>query len=93
MPATTERFFPKAATGNADTIMLDLEDAVATVGRALARLNLRLIAFERNCAAFRWVLGCLQQQLQAHPYPGPLLAYCMGTSLFVRDKGNCPNRS
>ena len=39
VPATTERFFPKAAAGNADTIMLDLEDAVATVRRALPRLK------------------------------------------------------
>ncbi|MCZ6843668.1 MAG: CoA ester lyase [SAR324 cluster bacterium] len=29
LPATTERFFPKAAASQADTIMLDLEDAVA----------------------------------------------------------------
>ena len=45
VPATTERFFPKAAAGNADTIMLDLEDAVAAEHkeearrRAIAALN------------------------------------------------------
>lgn len=45
VPATTERFFSKAAAGNADTIMLDLEDAVAAgrkeEGRrcAIAALN------------------------------------------------------
>lgn len=29
LPATTERFFPKAAQSEADTVMIDLEDAVA----------------------------------------------------------------
>lgn len=45
VPATSERFFTKAAAGNADTIMLDLEDSVAAEHkeegrrRAIAALN------------------------------------------------------
>ncbi len=37
LPATTERFFPKAAASEADTVMLDLEDAVAPELKAEGR--------------------------------------------------------
>jgi malyl-CoA/(S)-citramalyl-CoA lyase len=37
LPATTERFFSKAAASGADTIMLDLEDAVAVEQKEEAR--------------------------------------------------------
>mgnify|MGYP002651743442 CR=1 FL=1 len=39
VPATSERFFAKAASGPADVIFLDLEDAVAPHQKELARRN------------------------------------------------------
>jgi len=39
VPATSQKFFEKAAQGPADSIFLDLEDAVAPAHRELARAN------------------------------------------------------
>mgnify|MGYP001206615050 CR=1 FL=1 len=39
VPATSERFFAKAATGAADVVFLDLEDAVAPAAKDQAREN------------------------------------------------------
>lgn len=43
VPAKSERFFDKAARGNADVIFIDLEDAVAPSHKVLER-NLAIAA-------------------------------------------------
>src|SRR4051812_49157736 len=78
VPATSERFFAKAAQGPADAIFLDLEDAVAPAlkdqarGAAIAALNgidwgRRTMSVRVNSLGTPWVLRDIVEVARACP--------------------------